>query len=100
MFSDWRRKPMADYATNVAPCDYYTGSKSTSMRKEQYDGYFTRIGAGDTLVVGVDYYALHMSSMYFPPELLKKMEGGLIGGRVYYFRVYREEDMIVYGWIL
>jgi len=65
--SDWSKvKVELDYATNILPYHRYTGRWAEYLRREEYKGFIDRIEAGDTLRIGMDYYALtNMSRVYF-----------------------------------
>lgn len=64
--SDWSKvKVELDYATNILPYHRYTGRWAEYMRSKEYQRFGERILAGDTLKVGMDYYALtNMSRIY------------------------------------
>jgi hypothetical protein len=65
--SDWSKvKVELDYATNILPYYRYTGRWAKYLRREEYKGFIDRIEAGDTLTIGMDYYALtNISRIYF-----------------------------------
>jgi hypothetical protein len=58
------------------------------MRVENLDEFERRLNQGDTLTLGVDYYALTgVSSMYFSPQFLNENREYLLDGNVIVFRI-------------
>jgi hypothetical protein len=68
--SDWSKvTEKLDYATNIVCHHRYTDHWAEYMRKPQYDNWVKRITSGETLTVGLDYYALtNVSSFYLLNE--------------------------------
>ena len=83
VFSDWRNKGPFDYTTNVV-CSHWYCPEDTSkyFRKENTEEVFNRIKNGDTLRIGVDYYALFDISIQLQPAFLYKYASELKEGKV------------------
>jgi len=69
-FSDWRNVKV-DYATNKYVANFY-GSQSEYFRPAQMPGFIDRLNRGDTLRVGLDYYALNVSAGCVPGPILQR----------------------------
>ncbi len=85
-FSDWSNVRV-DYATNKYVANFY-GSHAEYYRPAQMPGFIARLNRGDTLRVGLDYYALSVSSQIVPQEILMRFHSELATGRVLVFKVY------------
>jgi len=68
--SDWSKVTQElDYATNIVCHHRYTDHWAEYMRQPQYEGWGKRIMGGETLTVGIDYYALtNVSAFYLLDE--------------------------------
>ena len=95
-FSKWTERQV-DYSTNMPVTAYYAGGSPRYLRSHEWDGFLDRIGRGDTLTVGIDYYALFPISRSFLPEgLVQKHVKDLLNGKVIYLRAYREGEYITW----
>jgi hypothetical protein len=60
----------------------YSGIWAKYMRGNEFEGYCQRLHDGDTLTIGVDYYALTgISSMYFrgiEDEMVRELRQGKV----------------------
>lgn len=86
-FSDWRGVERCDYVTNWMPYAWYSGDRTAKfLRVENMEEIEARLNAGDTLILGMDYYALTSISGPLVKSLLGEMYdaiGGELGrGRV------------------
>lgn len=97
-FSNFRDKGRFDYSTNAVVSNYYcrlNGEKDDAvyLRKENLRGFVNRLVAGDTLKVGIDYYALtgigiKITIHFFGDKFVKKYfnrlnEGGVVRLKVW-----------------
>lgn len=56
-----------------------------------------RVQRGDTIIIGVDYYAeLGVSNFFFPEKFHALYGQWLIDGEVLFFQVMRQEDRVVF----
>lgn len=69
-FSDWRNCGEFDFSTNAPVTWFYErNARPLYLRQENDKEYFGRLNKGETLRVGVDYYAnFPISKKYFPPQ--------------------------------
>jgi hypothetical protein len=103
-FSDWRNVGEVDFATNAVPSYFYTGICPKYLRQENIREFIDRINKGDTLRLGIDYYANFPISRGFveaiAPELYSDTQyrsSILYWWRdkgVYRLKVWRENNFI------
>lgn len=87
-FSDWREQGKLDYSTNAVVSWFYSGSLPKYLRQEEFQEFHRRIANGDTLRIGVDYYAFNMSRIYFNNEFFKTYGKPLSEGKVLRFLLH------------
>lgn len=77
-FSDWRNVPQVQYSSNAVVANYYSGGRSKYLRQENLAEIQGRLGRGDTLTVGLDYYALFPITLPLPlaPEVQQYLANG------------------------
>ena len=94
-FSDWRGVGQCDFATNAPVAQYYNGGDPLYLRMENVEEYFKRLRQGQTLIVGVDYYAFHASRQFMPafPDSVWLL---LSEGKVMKFQVFLIDSMSIY----
>lgn len=95
-FAEWREKP-CDYSTNAVVTNYYNPGNAFYFRQEEMPGYFARIDRGDTVIVGLDYYARFRSvSPMVPPEILLDHGLSLAQGAVLRFKTWGSSKEGIY----
>jgi hypothetical protein len=89
-FSDWKpaKDFPLDYSTNIVCYHQYSGRWCDIMRKDNYEDFRTRLERGDTLLIGMDYYALTgVSSFYFDRAWLVQQADSLMAGKVMVWQI-------------
>lgn len=94
MFSDWRGVGPVDFATNYPLALHYSGHTPISLRPGCEDSLRAKLNRGDTITIGADYYALNMSSGYFPVEWLEEAQVRLSEGKVFRVRMWLDGAML------
>jgi hypothetical protein len=90
VLSNWRlaKDFKLDYSTNIVCYYQYSGRWCDIMRIDNYEDFKTRLQRGDTLLIGLDYYALMgISSYYFDPQWLRMYSEHLIEGNVMVWQI-------------
>lgn len=72
-FSDWRNVPSVDYSTNALVTQWYSGKPTKYFRQEEIQGFVNRLNSGDTLTLGIDYYAIFPVSKIWLDKLNPKI---------------------------
>ena len=97
-FSNWRNAKQVEYSTNKIVTDWYsTYSKGQSKyyRYANMKEIQTRLMKGDTITVGLDYYALTpISAQYFDENFLYQNYYRLAGGEVITVKMWAQNNMI------
>lgn len=73
---------------------WYKNMYVNSYRPDYMRNFVKDITARDSLTIGIDYYALNVSSQYIPPEILKEYVNELINGKVLVLKAYKQGDNI------
>lgn len=94
-FSDWRGKPPCDWATNVPVAYFYTGKEPRTLRQSLVKEYWDSLQS-DTLVVGIDGYALNLSLGLLPRGLIEAYRERLMAGEVIYFKAFKMDSLVYY----
>jgi len=89
-FSDWRNAGYVDYSTNAVVSWYYSGSLPEYLRTANYDKFIASINNGDTLKIGVDYYAFYgVSRKFFTDQFFADYGDRLRRGEVITIKVHK-----------
>lgn len=94
-FADWRDVGPVDFSSNPGLSWYYSGHMPAVLRPAHEDSLFARLDAGDTLLLGFDYYAFKQSRPYIDERLLSHIGEGLLEGRVAKVKLWVEEGQYV-----
>ncbi len=107
-FSDWKDK-QCDYATNAVVHNFYNEKKANWWRTNKFEKFYKvkdyllpddpgyRIINGDTLIIGLDKYALMgVSYQLVPPRLFEKYGKELDDDKVIRFKVYLADNQIIW----
>jgi hypothetical protein len=87
-FADWRGVGPVDLATNPLVSRYYNGGDPIAFRRDRFETIDRRLAGGDTLLVGLDYYALQgVVGDLVPEEILRREHVDLLAGGVCVYRV-------------
>ncbi len=82
-YNDWRGKPAVDLATNFLEITrYYTGHEAVLLRPAYESQIDSVLMTKDTVRIGVDSYALHLSRWFFPKALVEENAAYLFNGGV------------------
>ncbi|MBK7256261.1 MAG: hypothetical protein IPI01_00240 [Ignavibacteriae bacterium] len=82
-YNNWRGKPEVDLATNfIEITRYYTGHGAVLLRPAYAAQIDSVLLTKDTVRVGVDSYALHMSKWFFPQAFVEQNAAYLFNGGV------------------
>ena len=96
IFSEWRGVSGVDYSTNAPVTDYYSHCNPRYTRQAEWEGFIQRLSGGDTLTIGLDYYALTgISSWWFPEQILIRHFRELSYGRIVIVRSYLRNGKII-----
>jgi hypothetical protein len=96
-FSDWRGVK-CDYSTNAVVDWWYNGKHSKYFRQENIKEIEARLLSGDTLIVGLDYYALYgVSAQIMPREMLIRESNSLLSGKVITYKVHLDGNNIIWN---
>jgi hypothetical protein len=90
ILSNWRlaKDFKLDYSTNIVCYHQYSGRWCDIMRLDNLQDFQARLQHGDTLLIGLDYYALMgISSYYFDPQWLRMYSEHLIEGNVMVWQI-------------
>ena len=89
-FSDWRDTEPVDYSTNKHVSNYYSRGEAKYLRARNTEEINWRLSIGDTLLIGIDYYALFSISRYLvPQEVLQQADPWIRMGDVYFYQIWR-----------
>lgn len=89
-FSDWRNVGRVDYSTNAVVSWYYSGVLPQYLRTDNYNDFMARIDRGETLKIGVDYYAFYnVSSRFFTEQFYIDHSDKLRQGNVIVLKVHK-----------
>lgn len=80
-FSDWRNIPPVQYSSNAVVANWYSGGSAKYLRRENVNEIQARLAAGDTLLIGCDYYQLFGITLPLdlPPETMQYLaDGGVV----------------------
>ncbi len=92
----WNIKTPLDYSTNIVPYFRYSSRWADYCRAPQWNGFIQKLRHGDTLMVGIDYYALTpLSSSYFPRRFLYDYHENLLNGEVIILRITKSQIEII-----
>lgn len=107
-FSDWSNS-QSDYATNAVVHNFYNEKKAKWYRANKYqkfaklDNYYIpeevayKLLKGDTLIIGLDKYALMgVSSSLIPPKILEKSAERLFNEKVVRFRIFMRNSFLIW----
>jgi len=87
IISDWRGVQQVDYSTNAVVCNYY-GGKSKWLRGKNWQEIQDRLQAGESLLFGIDYYALYpISRPLVPVDILKQADPHILRGKVVVYKI-------------
>jgi hypothetical protein len=92
ILSNWRvaSNTKLDFSTNVCAYHQYSGVWAKYMRVSEFKDFQQRISRGDTLNVGIDYYALTGASrMFFSKSWILENTDKLIDGEVIVAQIHK-----------
>jgi hypothetical protein len=89
-FSDWRDTGEFDFSTNAVVTWFYSGKLPIYLRQENNGLYESMLDSGDTITVGIDYYAFNMSRMFFTDTFFRQFGKDLANGKVIRLRLWKE----------
>ena len=92
MFSDWT-KVSCDYSTNAVVHWWYNGKTSKYYRQESAKEINGRLSKGDTIIIGLDYYALFGVSLFVPPKIKQDNYSKLMEGKVITYRTFEKDTL-------
>lgn len=95
-FADWRNAPSCDFTTNGAVYEWYTGKKAGSFRPVEIKPFFDSLATGDTVLVGLDYYAMNISSGITPEGIRTAYGAYLWNGGVIVVAVTGNDSMLTF----
>jgi len=96
MFSDWRGAT-DDWSTNSPVTAYYSGKTCRYLRSHEINNIIDLLDKGDTLKVGIDYYAMFpISALYVPQEILRDFGKQLLAGKVFHFEIYKQGNAVAW----
>jgi len=92
-FADWRGVGPVHLATNPIVSRHYAGGDPIAFRRERIEAIDRALATGDTLLVGLDYYALQgVVGDLVPREVLERDHVELLAGAVCVYRVVLQPD--------
>jgi hypothetical protein len=95
--SDWRGVK-CDFSTNKPVAKFYGNPNVDWYRVNKTDEFEKRIIKGDTVIVGIDYYALYyVAAPIIPQEVLAYRQKDLLNGKVFTYKVWLDKDRIVFS---
>jgi hypothetical protein len=95
MFGNWREVPPTDFVTNIPVHRWYSGFEAENFRPNLLDSLTARLNRGETVTVGVDYYALNLSRSLLPEPFIQQYGDRLISGGVVRFKLTPTKDGIM-----
>ena len=89
-YNDWKGCPQVDFATNfIEITKFYTGKEAVLLRVENKRQIDSIMATKDTILVGADCYANHLSAWFFPEKVIAPYRNALFNGGVMVFRLTR-----------
>ena len=93
-FSDWRNVKKVDFSTNAVVANWYSGGNSQYLRQAQMKDVMAKLNRGDTITIGLDYYALRpISSPFFEKNFLMANYLRLDNGEVITIRMWKKNNL-------
>jgi hypothetical protein len=91
-FSDWREAGIVDYSTNAIVSQWYSKKPTKYLREENIQEVLDKLNNGDTLIIGLDYYALfnisRESLMKINPKIYTDIYYDMLQGNVAVVKIW------------
>lgn len=81
-----------DYSTNALVTEWYSGTSTKYFRQAEMQGFVDRLNKGDTIMLGIDYYALFSISKIWldklNPQIFNDVYYDVSNGRAVVLKVW------------